>query len=257
MNAETDEAAGEHTKQPSEHPNQPTMTASANANPIATDPIANFLSSREHSICKNLHITPSTFIQVSTQLEDECKRRGGLKESEALALASWHNWETGQWSGLWAFLLRFNYVWIRRSRKRGRRAEESSDEEPGGLMPIRAFHRTVKADGTVENHYGQLTEFVRYTPESELHQRDSQKGSGVNGAAPRRQTDRATRDPGAPAAKRSRMGGLEGPRRIQVADDDDLVVEMPDRNMYRWVWAWSEVVSFDGKPIELTSSHLL
>ena len=191
--------------------------------PGEDDPAFSHLSYRERSLCKNLRLAPSTFIRAASQLEDESKRRGGLKESEATALTSWHSWETGQWSGFWAFVLRFGYVWIRRSRKRGRRAEESSDEE-SALVRVRPFHREISPGGTVQNRYGELPD-VEMTFDSDGEERVvNRRPAGRTGPAPRRSRH---------------ANGLEPPKRVQTSDNDDLVVEMPDRSMYRWVLAFA------------------
>ncbi|KAI9025401.1 hypothetical protein DFJ74DRAFT_664240 [Hyaloraphidium curvatum] len=196
-------------------PSPPTPPAAAEP-----DPLAPLLSARELTFCLQNRITPSTFVSASVTLEDECKRRGGLREKEAAALAGAAAWEPGQWTAFWNFLLRFSYVWMRRSKRRGRRAQEESSDDEGGLYPAVPFFRSVDEAGRATEHYGELP--PRFRPVQAASTAGSESGR------------RAWKPPGMPA--RRRMGGDAPPKRVRVsADDDTLVVEMANGTMYRWV----------------------
>lgn len=115
------------------------------------DPLYNLLSSRERNLCRHLNLPPAAFLDATAHLEDECKRRGGLNESEASALSSWRVWETGQWNGYWTHLLRFGYVWVP-SRKRGR---QQIGDETALLHRVQPMYRTVE-DGVATVKYADL-----------------------------------------------------------------------------------------------------
>ncbi|KAI9016218.1 hypothetical protein DFJ74DRAFT_679794 [Hyaloraphidium curvatum] len=103
------------------------------------------LSSREFALCANLSLPPEQFVAAAVQLEDECKRSGGLREKDAAMLASWLPWTREQWEGFWGFLLRHRYVWLR-PKKRGADGKEAESEDEGGLFPAVPFYRLPEAD---------------------------------------------------------------------------------------------------------------
>lgn len=215
----------------------PTGTASSTSKPCPTipttpkdadpDSLYHSLSYREAQLCRQLKMKPSVFIQASTSLEDECKRRNGLIEKEAAAIVSWFNWIPSQWTQFWGFLLRWGYVWLRHTGKRRRRPAEgeASDDEGPTLFPAIPFCRTVEeANRAAADVYRSL-----YSMDADgASIADSEEGT--RGRPPPSSGFRAS-----PNNYRNVGLGRAPPKKIKVTTADMLVVQMTDGARYRMI----------------------